>query len=267
MQKPVKDNKRETSYTVEDQVSINAPSSTSETQTPNSNVGGRPFFGTLPRELRDAIYDYTFEHMVTHQSETDDNVTFHFHAPISVLRLVSRQFTVEYDERYRSSWPDGSVLSIDNNSQNSRQSWKGAYPRLATRCRATKTSRTLFDGYDKHNFETLYSLYKKVSSHCKDLSALVTDMPHLRRVDVSFNCESLRHSHIIEHLLRYLQERGVFETLRTEGTYELRYQGLTYPLPRNLRDLDVSNIHILRAPVTLVAWTQASRREHLGYRV
>jgi hypothetical protein len=158
------------------------------------------------------------------------------------------------------------VLSIDNNSQNSRQSWKGACPRLATRCRAVKTSRTLFDGCDKHNLETLYALYKKVASHCKDLSALVADMPHLRRVDVSFNCESLRHSHIIEHLLRYFQERGVFETLRTEGTYELRYKGLTYPLPRNLRDLDVPNIHILRAPFTLVAWTQASRREHLGYR-
>jgi hypothetical protein len=99
MQEPVKDNKRETSYTVENQVSINARSSTPETRTPNSNVGGRPFFETLPRELRDAIYDYTFEHMVTHQPEIDGDVTFHFHAPISVLRLVSRQFTVEYDER------------------------------------------------------------------------------------------------------------------------------------------------------------------------
>jgi len=264
--KAAEDNESKACYTSEIKASADDLHLTSKIFSSNDSAGCTSFFAILPRELRDAIYDYTFEHTVKHRSDTDDDVTFHFHAPISNLRLVSRQFTADYDERFKSLWPDGTVLTIFNNSQHSRRSWKGACPRLATRCTVLKASRTLFDGCDKHDFESLYALYKKVSTHCKDVSDLVADLPHLRRVDVNFNCEFLHHSHIIAQLLQCRLLCDIFETLPREGTYELCYQGLTYPLPRNLRKLDVPDIDILDAPVTLVAWTQASQRKYLAHR-
>jgi hypothetical protein len=252
--------------TSEEKASVNDSPCTSETFLSKYNARRISFLERLPRELRDTIYDYTFEHTVKHRSDTNDHVTFHFHAPIPNLQMVSRQFTAEYDERYKSLWPDGTVLTIVNDSQYSRRSWKGACPRLATRCTVLKTSRTLFDGCDKHDFESLYALYKKVFTHCNDVSVLVPELPHLRQVDVSFNCEFLHHYHIIAQLLQCRLLCDIFETLPREGTYELCYQGLTYPLPRNLRKLDVPDIDILSPSVTLVAWTGAPHRKYLGHR-
>jgi hypothetical protein len=59
---------------------------------------------------------------------------------------------------------------------------------------------------------------------------------------------------------------GVLYPFAIEGSCELRYQGLTYPLPRNLRELDVPNIHILDAPVTLAIWTPTSQSVLIGQR-
>jgi hypothetical protein len=56
--------------------------------------GSKSFFDTLPREIRDNIYDYTLDHEVTRHS-----YHMRFKAPFPHLRLVSRQFKHEYDER------------------------------------------------------------------------------------------------------------------------------------------------------------------------
>ena len=52
-------------------------------------------FFTLPRELRDKIYDAARDDY----QQGDDVVKFEFRAAIPTLRLVSRQFTHEYEER------------------------------------------------------------------------------------------------------------------------------------------------------------------------
>ena len=106
----------------------------------------------------------------------------------------------------------------------------------------------------------------RVIPHWENTLAIAAALPHLRRVDVTFNCESLRHLPRPEGFSTYmslLKDAGRLRKLPKEGKYKLCYQGLTYPLPRNLRELDVPNIHILEAPVTLVVWTQASQSEQI----
>ncbi|KAM0709457.1 hypothetical protein Q7P35_003496 [Cladosporium inversicolor] len=129
--KPSIDDSRETTHRTDIEISPAGPSSASAAFTPNAIAGSRSFFEILPRELRDAVYEYTFEHVVKQQPGTDKDVTFYFHAPFSNLRLVSRQFTAEYDERYMNFSPRNTLLSIVNNSQNSRRHWHALVEELA----------------------------------------------------------------------------------------------------------------------------------------
>ena len=72
----------------------------------NSSTG----FFDLPRELRDMLYEFALEH---DQVSSGDNGTMclHVRAPEPGLRLISRQFSTEYDER---SPPSSSIcLSVD----------------------------------------------------------------------------------------------------------------------------------------------------------
>jgi len=205
---------------------------------------------------------------VKHQNP-DGDITLHFHAPVSNLRLVSRQFTTEYDERFESLWADGSTLSLVNNSYNSNLGWNGTCPRLATRCRALKTTRALLEGCDRTINYLLKDKMKKLLAHRDDTSALAAALPNLRRVDVIYTCESLCSTSRPEYFLRFVTEfhkLGIFHPFTAEGSYELRYQGLTYPLPRNLRELDVRNIHILDAPITLAIWTPTSQSVQISGR-
>lgn len=88
-------------------------------------------------------------------------------------------------------------------------------------------------------------------------------MLHLRRVDMRFDFESLHHAGYHEELLRLFSRLSMFKTWPAEGKYELRYQGLTYPQPEKLRELQVPNIDVLDAPITLGSWNQASQVEQV----
>jgi hypothetical protein len=56
--------------------------------------GSKSFFEILPQEIRDSIYEHTFDHEVTRHSY---HMRFQAHLPH--LRLVSRQFKREYEKR------------------------------------------------------------------------------------------------------------------------------------------------------------------------
>lgn len=99
--------------------------------------------------------------------------------------------------------------------------------------------------------------------HFHQTAALIKRLPHLHRVDMCFNFESLHHSGYHENLVRLLNRLSIFRTWPAEGRYELRYQGLTYTQSDKLRELHVPNIGILDAPVTLASWNQASEIEHI----
>ena len=62
--KPAKDQDRETIHSAGNEVSTKSLSSISEAATPHTSAGTTSFLDVLPRELRDAVYDYTFEHFV-----------------------------------------------------------------------------------------------------------------------------------------------------------------------------------------------------------
>jgi hypothetical protein len=192
------------------------------------------FLDVLPRKLCDAVYDFTFEHVVERRSDTGNDVTFHFHAPVSYLRLVSRQFMAEYDERYKAFSPRNPLLTIVNDSRDCRRNWHLECPRLATRCTELKTIRTLFDGRDEHTELAHRDILQKLLTNFQNTAVLFKRMPHLHRVDMRFNFESLHHSEYLEELLHLFSRLAIFRSWPMEGVYELRYEGLTCPQPGEL---------------------------------
>lgn len=63
--------------------------------TPADHNNSRGFFTSFPRELRDAVYDLLYQ-------DFENNVhglQFRIRTTLPHLRLLSRQFKVEYDER------------------------------------------------------------------------------------------------------------------------------------------------------------------------
>jgi hypothetical protein len=94
-------------------------------------------------------------------------------------------------------------------------------------------------------------------------AVLIRRMPHLRRVHMRFSFESLHHSGYFDELLRLFRKISIFKTRPAEGACELWYQGLTYPQPDKLRELNVPNIDILNAPITLTTWDQAWQSEQV----
>jgi hypothetical protein len=212
------------------------------------------------------VYDYTFEHFVKQQSGTGDEVSFHFHAPVSDLRLVSRQFTAEYDERYRSFSAKNALLTVVNESRASRVHWHSKCPKLASRCKELKTIRGVFDGRDEYTEFTHRDNLQKLLTHSHNTEMLVRCMPNLRRVDMRFDFESLHHSGHPEDILRLFTRLSMFTTWPAEGRYELYYQGLTHPQPEKLHELRVPNIDILDAPIVFAYWNQAEQIEQIDQR-
>ena len=59
----------------------------------------KPYFDTLPRELRDCVYDLLYQEIEESMGSNVGDLEFHTRAIIPRLRFVSRQFKAEYDER------------------------------------------------------------------------------------------------------------------------------------------------------------------------
>ena len=62
---------------------------------PILTVNNPGFFETLPRELRDIVYDLLYQEL----DNDDSGLRFQTYTILTQLRLVSRQFKLEYDER------------------------------------------------------------------------------------------------------------------------------------------------------------------------
>jgi hypothetical protein len=62
---------------------------------PTLTVTKSRFFETLPRELRDIVYDLLYQEL----DNDDSGLRFQTYTILTELRLVNRQFKLEYDER------------------------------------------------------------------------------------------------------------------------------------------------------------------------
>jgi hypothetical protein len=142
-----------------------APAATTGT---NSKIG----FFDLPRELRDEIYDLTFEHNRT-ATQGRETMELSVRAPQPHLRLVNKQFTSEYDERSPST--DNICLFITGGSPTGNLlSARGfTYAAQASAVNITLT----FDPFD-------HSLHEYVPTICFWLFDLFKDLPHVKTVNL-----------------------------------------------------------------------------------
>lgn len=153
---------------------------------PNSKKG----FFDLPRELRDKIYDLALEH---DRATSQDNGTMHLHvrAPEPRLRLVSRQFALEYYER--SPPKDEICLSVTGCSPSKHLPSAGDFTYAA---QASTVNVTLaYDPFDD-------SLFNYVDPLSTWLFELVTDMPCIKALHLRLCCNVLPDVLVIEWFSR-----------------------------------------------------------------
>lgn len=139
---------------------------TADTTDKDSKIG----FFCLPRELRDEIYDLSFEH---DRSNTQGRETMELNVRASQPhpRLVNRQFTQEYDERSPSKY-DICLFVTGASSTGDLLSARG----FTEAAQASAIDITLtFDPFDD-------SMYDYVPKICFWLFDLVKDLPYVTTV-------------------------------------------------------------------------------------
>lgn len=153
---------------------------------PNSKKG----FFDLPRELRDEIYDLALEH---DRTTTQDGGTMNLHvrAPEPCLRLVSRQFALEYYERSPSE--NNICLSVTGSSPSKHLPSAGDFTYAA---RASTVNLTLtYDPFD----DSLFNFVDPLSTW---LFELVADMPCIKALHLRLCCNVLPDALVIDWFSR-----------------------------------------------------------------
>jgi hypothetical protein len=80
-------------------IDISRPVSDMALTVTDNRTDVKPYFDTLPRELRDCIYDLLYQEIEESRGSSFGDLEFYTRAVIPRLRFVSRQFKAEYDER------------------------------------------------------------------------------------------------------------------------------------------------------------------------
>lgn len=140
------------------------------------------FFKTFPRKLRDQIYDFLYEYA----DVECDHFVFRAAAPLKVLRLVSRQLKLEYEERCSSGEHPRQLLIKDAVDFRFRKHAWVEFPAIATRATGVTVviSACNSDGSSQH---------KSIQDRCRAYWAnyyqdwiehLARQLPHLRWVRI-----------------------------------------------------------------------------------
>ena len=122
----------------------------------------KSFFDVLPRELRDRIYEHTFEH-----GSKDEYYRYQFRAPQLHLRLVSRQFMQEHDEQT----PDDATLFITGRNDRltcapTKFPSRPKLPLLAARCTSAEgDTDAVHDDIDDEEYWVLGSLNARIDDY------------------------------------------------------------------------------------------------------
>jgi hypothetical protein len=236
------------------------PTDPAAASTGNRGNRGKSFFDDFPRELRDKIYDLTSEHEVKRHS-----YHMRFQAPVPHLRLISRQFKHEYDERQ----PKDPSLAVEDRGPRFPgfpHPYSVVVPRLATQCTVLHFTHNVQDRRSSEaNLADLVSDIKLCLQLRFSEFALYFGqrLPRLQKLHIRANFNfvqnlqllvSLNDSEgwdIISHLrdgYRFFWWQGC------DSTVELCHLNMTYPCPpgplvRNIPGLEA----LLGEPTVLVS--------------
>ena len=149
-----------------------------QASTPPVLADSKPgFFKTLPRELRDAVYD------LLHQEVTEyvDELQFYTRTVIVKLRLISRQFRQEYDERPAKNEHNNHLTIKDN--VNFKFDWVYEKP---MRCPALATHSTKLT----LNLIVCLGDHDHFHWHILWITSLLQSLPRLRAIFVRLDLVS-----------------------------------------------------------------------------
>lgn len=222
-----------------DSLTLSTSSTTTATMAPPidpggsvpTSVSGKSFFEVFPRELRDKIYDFSFDH----EAERRD-YTMQFRAPLPHLRLVSRQFKQEYDQQL----PSKTTLVVsDHNNE-----FLGflfppqdviCVPSLAKRCTALHFTQNMQDSWGHHSQILSPGMLRK---HFRSIEQTFTQrLDHLQEIHVRIDFNIFKNVWMLHgepedgpalFISRYFPKTWKHSKV---VTIEFCYPGLTYPSP------------------------------------
>lgn len=226
-----------------------------------ANQNGKSFFELVPQEIRDQIYDATML-----QDIRTKQLNFRFKAPCLHLRLVSRRFKDEYDER--SIWGKNLEVSFRATSQSRHPK----APRLAARCTSIQLN-CLFPKNPHGRERSLgsiahmcYGLMLRLAPEGVRQLEVCLVWNSVRMLSEYASHSSYRFHHRINHLIQdpysMIHIPALYETRATDisssgivAGLKLQYGGIP-PLNTLLRSkCDVLGAGILKHPVTLGTWS------------
>lgn len=149
------------------------------------------FFETLPRELRDAVYDLLYQEVTADV----EGLEFHTRIVIVELRLVSRQFRLEYDERSVSDEHNNHLTITDREAFDLSAREPAGPEVVAMRCpsfatRTTSLTLNLIACLGGHEGENRCDADTEVEWHVTWIKSLLQSLPHLRKICVRLDLVS-----------------------------------------------------------------------------
>jgi len=217
------------------------------------NSDGKSFFDVLPRELRDRIYEYTFDH------DTEDHFyRYYFSAPQPHLRLASRQFMHGYDEQTQTD----ATLHVVGRNERVTYIYDSPKERSLHPLRPGGTSAEmsqyvgeadfLVDDVASEHYLVRHSLLYRIN----DFSDFILRLELVREVKIQFNFNFVKSfESLYEHICCFVE---CFQYDREEVsaniTIELRHLELSYPnLPICLNS-EIQDLDILKRSATLMTF-------------
>jgi hypothetical protein len=215
----------------------------------------KSFFDILPCEIRDSIYEHTFDREVISHS-----YQMRFQAPLPHLRLASRQFKQEYDERS----PTETSLFVTDQTLPFKELYPNArlvLPRFATRCTAVHFTLNLRDQAVEEPME----LMDELVYHCDPINwwHLDQELPRLRDVNVNSNFNFVQNlerlffhygqTYVCDWFAEHYWPRGIHQIgpVRRITTVEFSHLGLSsHSVPGQLM-LDLPSSDSLTQPAAL----------------
>lgn len=154
--------------------------------TPPAPTDGTPgFFETLPRELRDAVYDLLYREVTT----DIEGLQFHMRTVLVEPRLINRQFRLEYDERSAAN-EQSNHLTVRDTPKFQLCEWTwGKPPEIALHCPAFATCATcltlnLIACMGTQDTDQRCMAESNIGVHIAWVECLLESLPHLRQIRV-----------------------------------------------------------------------------------
>lgn len=150
------------------------------------------FFRKLPRELRDSVYDL----LVQEVDVTDGGLHFHTRTIVPNLRLISRQFKLEYDERCARD-RDNYKLAVTDKMTYGRCGCELRHlygldnPQFPAIARHTADLTAILSVCNGRHIHAICSAGCRLANHRRWIDSLSQYLPHLREIHVQLDVSSI----------------------------------------------------------------------------